>query len=89
MLYGISPFVKDGRGPRTSGRHDFETRIIALKDVASGERVGYGGAWTASGASRIAVAAVGYGDGYPRAARNSTPFRERVSQTVAGRPRWT
>jgi alanine racemase len=28
--------------------------------------VGYGGTWTATRPTRLAVAAVGYGDGYPR-----------------------
>jgi alanine racemase len=58
----------------------FETAVIAVKEVAAGERVGYGGTWSASRPSRIAVAAVGYGDGYPRAASNGTPV------AVAGHP---
>jgi alanine racemase len=36
--------------------------------VAKGDRVGYGAAWTAKRSSRVAVVAVGYADGYPRAA---------------------
>jgi alanine racemase len=58
-----------------------------LRDLAAGERVGYGGAWTATRPSRIAVAAVGYGDGYPRAAANGTPVAVAgAAATVAGRP---
>ncbi len=65
----------------------FETRVIALKEVAAGERVGYGGTWTAARPSRIAVAAVGYGDGYPRSAANGTPVAVGgEAATVAGRP---
>ncbi len=74
MLYGISPF------PGTTGA-DFglrpvmslETRLIAVNSLAAGARVGYGGTWTAVGPARIAVAAIGYGDGYPRSAANGTP----------------
>jgi alanine racemase len=44
------------------------TRIAQVRDVARGETVGYGAAWTAARASRIAIVSVGYGDGYPRAA---------------------
>lgn len=88
MLYGISPFAdKTGSELGLQPVMTFETRVIALKDVATGDRVGYCGTWTASHASRIAVAAVGYGDGYPRAARNGTPVSVKgASAVVAGRP---
>jgi alanine racemase len=88
MLYGISPFAdRTGDALGLMPAMTFETRIIALKDVAAGERVGYGGTWTAPRASRIAVAAVGYGDGYPRAAANGTPVTVAgAAAVVAGRP---
>jgi alanine racemase len=88
MLYGISPFA-DKTGAELGLRPvmTFETRVIALKGVGAGDRVGYGGTWTAPCASRIAVAAVGYGDGYPRAAGNGTPVSVNGSAVVvAGRP---
>jgi alanine racemase len=81
MLYGISPFAdRTGEQLGLAPVMTFETGIIALKEVAEGERVGYGGTWAAPRASRIAVAAVGYGDGYPRSACSGTPV------TVGGRP---
>ena len=88
MLYGISPFAdRTGDAFGLLPAMSFETRIIALKDVAAGERVGYGGTWTATRASRIAVAAVGYGDGYPRAAASGTPVSVAgAAAAVAGRP---
>ena len=88
MLYGISPFAEQtGAELGLLPAMTFETRIIALRDVAAGDRVGYGGAWTAPRASRIAVAAVGYGDGYPRSAANGTPVSVAGSAAVvAGRP---
>lgn len=80
-LYGISPFAdRTGAELGLVPAMTFETEVIAVRDVAAGERVGYGGAWSAPCDARIAVAAVGYGDGYPRSAASGTPVG------VAGRP---
>ncbi len=43
-------------------------RITLVRNVPAGATVGYGAAWTASRPSRIAIVAVGYADGYRRAA---------------------
>jgi alanine racemase len=43
-----------------------ESRILQVRSVAAGESVGYGAAWTAQRDSRIAVANLGYADGYLR-----------------------
>ncbi len=66
MLYGVSPLpgcpaAALGLRPAMS----FETRLIAVKRVACGRRVGYGGDWQAHRDSLIGVAAAGYADGYP------------------------
>ena len=45
-----------------------EARILQIRDIKSGESVGYGAAETAAQDSRIAVVAVGYADGYHRRA---------------------
>jgi alanine racemase len=47
--------------------------VIAIRNVAKGESVGYGGTWTATRPSLIATVAIGYADGYPRHAKNGTP----------------
>ena len=57
-------------------------RIVQVRDVTRGETVGYGAAWTASRASRIAIVSVGYGDGYPRAA-DGTRAGAKGSRTLA------
>lgn len=44
----------------------WKTRVIALKDLESGQRIGYGGAYVTKRPSRIAVIPVGYGDGFSR-----------------------
>ena len=74
MLYGMSPFA-DSTGPELGLRPAMalESRVIAVRELAAGDRVGYGGTWVAPGPTRIAVAAAGYGDGYPRNTATGTP----------------
>lgn len=47
--------------------------IIAIHDVKKGQSVGYGSTWTSKTDTCIAVIGIGYGDGYPRHAKNGTP----------------
>lgn len=74
MLYGSSPFA--GQSAEQLGLRPVMTlssRLIAVRTVAAGEAVGYGAAWTAERDTRIGIVGIGYGDGYPRTARNGTP----------------
>ena len=74
MLYGASPFAE--RSAADLGllpAMTFATRVIAVRNVAAGEAIGYNGVWRAKRRSRIAVAAVGYGDGYPRCMHPGAP----------------
>jgi len=74
MLYGNSPLP--GEHPGARGLRPVMTlasAVISVRDVAPGETVGYGAAWTATRPSRIATVCIGYGDGYPRLAPNGTP----------------
>lgn len=43
-----------------------EARVLQVREVAAGETVGYGATWTAPAPARIAVANIGYADGYLR-----------------------
>jgi alanine racemase len=43
-------------------------RVVATRRLAPGDTVSYGGTWQAQGAVTIATIAVGYADGFPRAA---------------------
>jgi len=87
LLYGVSPFAgSTGADHGLRPVMTLNSRIIAVKDVAVGEPVGYGGDWTATRPTRLGVAAVGYGDGYPRSLSSGAPVlvnRERAS--LAGR----
>jgi alanine racemase len=74
LLYGVSPFAGSlGADYGLRPAMTLHSHVIAVKDLAPGERVGYGGAWTASRPTRLAVAAVGYGDGYPRSLGSGAP----------------
>ncbi len=74
MLYGASPFV-DTLAPDEGLRPamTFHTRLISIKRLRRGEPVGYGGTWVCPEDMDVGVAAVGYGDGYPRHAPSGTP----------------
>jgi alanine racemase len=84
MLYGVSPFAGE-TGPDIGLRPvmTLESRLIAVRDLAAGETVGYGAVYTATGRVRIGVVACGYADGYPRHAPTGTPV------LVAGKPAQT
>lgn len=76
MLYGMSPFAQTSAADlNLRPVMTLTAPLIAVGAVRKGEEVGYGGAWTANRDTRIGIAAVGYGDGYPRHARNGTPVR--------------
>ncbi len=73
-LYGLSPFARR-RGAQFGLRPamTLESTVIAVREVLTGERVGYGGAWQATRTSRIAIIAAGYGDGLLRSLVGGTP----------------
>lgn len=74
MLYGSSPFVNG----HSSTQHlkpvmTLTAQIIASHIVPTGESVGYSESWVASKDTKVAIVAIGYGDGYPRSAPSGTP----------------
>jgi alanine racemase len=74
LLYGVSPIEGAiGADYGLKAVMTLQAQVIAVKDLSVGERVGYGGHWTARRPTRLAVAAVGYGDGYPRILGTGTP----------------
>lgn len=75
MLYGNSPFGQESH-PSTEALRPVMTLssgVISISQVATGEAVGYASTWIAERASVIATVTIGYGDGYPRNAKNGTP----------------
>ncbi len=79
MLYGASPWGGQiaGRNANSLGLRPvmtLQSQLIAIQSIAPGERVGYGGTFTADRPMRIGIVACGYADGYPRHATNQTPI---------------
>jgi len=62
-LYGGNPTPSAENPMRPVARLD--ARILAVREIAAGESVGYDGVWTASRPTRLATLGVGYGDGLP------------------------
>jgi len=48
----------------------WRTRIMALREIPAGRRVGYAGTWTTEKRTRVATLGAGYADGYPRELSN-------------------
>ena len=62
-LYGVS----SNNQPSSSLKPVMTLRsvIITIRQVNTGESLGYDGAWVAKKTTRVAIVAMGYGDGYP------------------------
>ncbi|HEX6833847.1 MAG TPA: alanine racemase [Rudaea sp.] len=74
LLYGLS--VVEGKSGADLGFEPAMTlssKLIAVNTVRRGERIGYAASWECPEDMRVGVAAIGYGDGYPRSARAGTP----------------
>ncbi len=74
MLYGVSPFM-DGTGADQglSPVMTLSTALLAVNRCRRGDAVGYGATYVCPEDMPVGVAAIGYGDGYPRHAPAGTP----------------
>jgi alanine racemase len=88
-LYGVNP--TPGKPNPMRPVIDLKVRVAQVRNVPRGETVGYSAGWTAKRASRIAVVAAGYADGYLRSSGSSdeTPGGEAIAHgtrcPIAGR----
>lgn len=74
ILYGCSPMLNSvGADYDLRPVMSLESKIMTIKNVKKGESTGYGRHWFAEKDTVIALVAIGYGDGYPRNAKNGTP----------------
>ena len=83
MLYGSSPLAKKNGGDL--GLHPVMTlssRLIAIKEVQAGEGVGYNATYVCEKETKVGTVSIGYGDGYPRSARNGTPVLIKTSEKI-------
>ncbi len=73
-LYGISPFSHTtGTAHGLKAVMQFCAQVISVRPCQQGHAVGYGATWSSDRDTTLAVLAVGYGDGYPRAMPTGTP----------------
>ena len=74
MIYGVSPFING-----TANDHDLKpvmtlsSHLVSVKRLKQGDTIGYGGTYVCEKNMTVGIIAVGYGDGYPRHAKNGTP----------------
>ncbi|TSC91272.1 MAG: alanine racemase [Candidatus Berkelbacteria bacterium Licking1014_96] len=74
IIYGIFPseYIKKKYQKKINVKPalSFKTKIVSLRDLPKGERIGYGLAYRLKKNSKIAVLPVGYKDGYGRSLSN-------------------
>jgi alanine racemase len=81
-LFGGNPIP----GQKNSMRPvvELKGRITQVRAIKKGDTVGYGASWTAARPSRLAIIAVGYGDGYFRSAA-ATKGKAPADVIIAGK----
>src|SRR5699024_1973650 len=74
VLYGISPLPgQPGPSLGLAPAMTLTAELVAVNRVAAGESIGYGARFVAAKDMRVGVAAIGYGDGYPRSMVDGAP----------------
>ncbi|MFE7563063.1 alanine racemase [Kitasatospora sp. NPDC057500] len=74
MIYGASPLPgRLGTDFGLKPAMTFTSELISVRQCRAGESVGYGAAFTCPQDMPVGTVAVGYGDGYPRAAPQGAP----------------
>ncbi len=75
-LFGVSPFEAEGAAQEGAAARELKpvmrvrTEVVALREVAPGERIGYGHTWKAERRSVVATVPMGYADGLSRQLSN-------------------
>ena len=79
-LFGVSPVPRDVRDAGEGGESllsselrqvmRVRTEVVAVREIAAGEPVGYGALWRAPRRSKVATVAMGYADGLSRQLSN-------------------
>jgi alanine racemase len=86
-IYGASP-IKDKTAAELNLKPvmTLQTQIIAIHNLKEGQTIGYGARFKCNKDNRIAIAAIGYGDGYSRTIKDGTPVLVNgVRCKIAGR----
>ncbi|MGH8540358.1 MAG: alanine racemase [Stenotrophobium sp.] len=87
MLYGASPLAdKSAAELGLKPVMTLESRLIAVREYAAGETIGYGRTYRCPERMRVGVVAVGYADGVHRSLPSGTPVLIRGKRVpIAGR----
>ncbi len=78
-IYGLDPFGEDAAAHGLEPALELRSYVAALKRLAPGESVGYGGTFAAREPTWIATLPIGYGDGWRRA------FSDNAEVLIGGR----
>ncbi len=75
MLYGVSPmgYNKINNKFNLQPVMTWQSQLISIHYIKKGEKVGYNQTYSCEESMPIGIVGVGYGDGYPRHAKNGTP----------------
>ncbi len=87
MLYGISPFSGvTGQQLGLAPAMTLSSKVISVRALKKGDKVGYGLSYEASEDHQLATIAAGYGDGYPRTTAYGAPMNiNAMPAMLAGR----
>lgn len=87
LLYGLSVVAgKTGSDLGFEPAMTLSTKLISVNCIKRGEHVGYAATWQCPEDMPVGVAAIGYGDGYPRSAPSGTPVMVNgVRAAIVGR----
>ncbi len=85
-MYGLRPDPAMGLPAPLRPVMTVHSRISRIHALQPGDRVSYGGTWTAEAPTRAGLVAIGYGDGYDRSGSNRAWMEVRGQQApVLGR----
>lgn len=74
MMYGVSPFGdKVGADFGLKPVMTLSSTLLSIREQSPGDKIGYGSCYRCEVPMRVGTVAIGYGDGYPRAAPTGTP----------------
>jgi alanine racemase len=74
-LYGASPILgKSAAELNLKPVMTLQTSLISIKEMTKGSPIGYGARYMCPEDMRVGIIAFGYGDGYPRSARDGAPI---------------
>jgi alanine racemase len=87
LLYGLSVIAgKSGADLGFEPAMTLSAKLISINCIQRGERIGYAASYECPEDMPVGVAAIGYGDGYPRSAPSGTPVLVNgVRAAIAGR----